>query len=132
VFPQPGIDDIESFIRTFERQLDGDYGDGIVSPGSYIQFFVSPILGPNDCLEIGENNSRLSGGIILGTTDDVADTPSSGEISTALVQRFGAVSSNGMYLKSNPIIGEDIKDPSAQILSKVDVPNSYIICNPKV
>ncbi|KAK0729180.1 hypothetical protein B0T21DRAFT_370519 [Apiosordaria backusii] len=102
-------EDMESFIRSFKGE---DATGGIVTPGSYVQFFTEVIPPtettrpklpwPYDCptFAIGTSGGQ--------TSSEVETFPN----------LFGAVSSEGVYLSS---------EKNAAITTKLDAPRSYVV-----
>ena len=114
-YTTPGDEDIESFIKSFQGESSAD---SIVTPGSYVQFFVSPTL-LQDSISTIVNNGALPT-TVLGTHDissteiEVIGTPSI-EI---LPSHFGGISTQGLFISST--------SSSNKLITKLGAPNSYI------
>ncbi|OHW95497.1 hypothetical protein CSPAE12_05915 [Colletotrichum incanum] len=112
-------EDLDSFIRSFESQHDGGAQQGVVAPGSYIQYFVTAPMSARP------NVSRPDGAtlnIAFGTSESAiseaplsTDGPSDWKV---VPEHFGAVSSHGLFIKSQ------VNDFTSE--SKLDAPGSWV------
>ncbi|KAK3988073.1 hypothetical protein QBC44DRAFT_351385 [Cladorrhinum sp. PSN332] len=111
-------EDLESFIRSFKGE-DAANGNGIVTPGSYVQFFAEGIY-PR---AYGKKAFHPNGSAYaLGTTSEgkqesrqVEDSKPSWKVDPGL---FGAVSSEGIYVETDT--------PQQVTKTKIDAPSSYV------
>ncbi|CAP69383.1 uncharacterized protein PODANS_1_10470 [Podospora anserina S mat+] len=102
-------EDMESFIRSFKRE---DATGGIVTPGSYVQFFTEAIPPTEKTrLKLAWPSDRPT--FAIGTSGG----KTSEEVET-FPDLFGAVSSEGVYISS---------EENAAITTKLDAPQSYVV-----
>ncbi|KAK1600414.1 uncharacterized protein LY79DRAFT_503681 [Colletotrichum navitas] len=113
--------DLESFIRSFESQHDGGDQQGVVSPGSWIQYFVSPPMSarPNPPRPRGATMEIALGASESATSEEPPRTDGPPEWK-AIPEHFGAVSNHGLFVKceTSGLVSE----------SKLDVPGSWVGC----
>lgn len=114
-YTTPGDEDIESFIKSFRGESSAD---SIVAPGSYVQFFVSPMHTPKS-RSILDNSGSLPS-TVLGTHEiSSTETKESGTPSIELIPGlFGGVSTQGLFISS--------ASSNNKLITKVDAPHSYI------
>ncbi|KAK2065865.1 hypothetical protein LY76DRAFT_530179 [Colletotrichum caudatum] len=112
-------EDLESFIRSFESRHNGGDQQGVVSPGSWIQYFVSPPMSarPNPPRPYGATMSIALGVSGSATSEEPPSIDGSSEWKV-VPEHFGAVSDHGLFLK------HDVKGLVSQ--SKLDVPGSWV------
>lgn len=111
-------DDLDSFIQSFSSQHDGGVLGGVVAPGSYVQYLVSPPAGAKPALFTAEGPSTS---IAFGTSEEalansVAEGPAGWEF---VPGQFGAVTSHGLF-----VAGKSSSGTSSE--TKLDVPDSWI------
>ncbi|KAK2004701.1 hypothetical protein LX36DRAFT_356514 [Colletotrichum falcatum] len=113
--------DLESFIRSFENRHDGIDQQDVVSPGSYIQYFVSPPMSarPNPPRPHGATLSFALGASGNATSEEPPSTDDSSDWKL-VPEHFGAVSNHGLFVKHE--IGRLVSE------SKLDVPGSWAGC----
>lgn len=112
-------DDLDSFIRSFSSQHDGGAQEGVVAPGSFVQYFVSPPATAKPELPVGEGSSTS---VAFGASESaIADNPPSTKSPSAgwklVPDHFGAVTSHGVFITSGAKKSMD---------SKLDAPDSWI------
>ncbi|KAF9879898.1 6-phosphogluconate dehydrogenase [Colletotrichum karsti] len=111
-------DDLDSFIRSFSSQHDGHAQEGVVAPGSYVQYFVSPPATAKSELPQGDDTSTS---IAFGASEAslAENSPSTGGPSGWKLNpdHFGAVTSHGLFITS---------ETNKSIDSKLDAPDSWI------
>jgi hypothetical protein len=119
-------EDLESFIRSFKGE-DAAGGGGIVTPGSYVQFFTEGIY-PRayDTKTFHPNGSAYAIGTASegkkDSTARVEDRKEGWKVESGL---FGAVSSEAIYVKSDhPELGG--------FKTKIDAPSSYMVTVPSL
>ncbi|KAL0938984.1 uncharacterized protein CTRU02_205593 [Colletotrichum truncatum] len=114
-------DDLDSFIRSFSSQLDGAIQGGVVAPGSYVQYFVSPPATAKPELPSGKGSfTSVSFGVsenALAEDLPLAEGPSNW---TIVPDHFGAVTSHGLFIASG---ASKSGEPTE---SKLDAPDSWI------
>lgn len=105
-------EDLESFIRSFKGE---EGAGGIVTPGSYVQFFTESIR-PRSIESGGSlyalGTPRISGASEIGMGSCMHPK---------LDRVFGAFSSEGVYLSSE----------GSAVMTKLDAPRSYVVCGIK-
>ncbi|KAF6840776.1 6-phosphogluconate dehydrogenase [Colletotrichum musicola] len=113
-------DDLDSFIQSFSSQHDGSVLGGVVAPGSYVQYFVSPPAGAKPAVSVAE---RPSTSIAFGTSEaalgeavDSTKGPSDWEF---VPGHFGAVTSHGLFVAGKSSSGTFSE-------TKLDVPDAWI------
>jgi hypothetical protein len=118
-YAAPGDDDIESFIRSFKGETAAD---NVITPGSYIQFLVEPATSPSEPASTTKTSS--STGLKLPTVS-IGTCPANEDQEQAmdgdvqvLMDYFGALSSQGVFVASSP-----------EVSTKIDVPNTRIAVN---
>ncbi|KAK4239823.1 hypothetical protein C8A03DRAFT_13814 [Achaetomium macrosporum] len=110
---------LESFINSFKGETSAG---GIVTPGSYVQFFVEPALPPQDDARVTPSAPRTLT-IVFGTHARPIRPPLAGSDSVkAWPSLFGALSSEAMYISHRG----GARDGHA-IATKIDVPRSYMV-----
>ncbi|TDZ73249.1 hypothetical protein CTRI78_v001407 [Colletotrichum trifolii] len=111
-------DDLDSFIRSFASQHDGGAQEGVVAPGSYVQYFVSPPPTAKPAATTGEQLSLAFGTSESALAEDTAaaEGPSEWKL---VPGHFGAVTSHGLFLGSHCTAGKPME-------SKLDAPDSWI------
>ncbi|KAK4205331.1 hypothetical protein QBC40DRAFT_271526 [Triangularia verruculosa] len=102
-------EDMESFIRSFKGE---DATGGIVTPGSYVQFFTEAIP-PTETTRPKLPWPSDSPTFAIGTPGGKA----SGQVET-FPNLFGAVSAEGVYISS---------EENTSITTKLDAPQSYVV-----
>lgn len=119
--PSSEEEDLDSFIRSFTSQHDGSAQEGVVAPGSYIQYFVTPAASARPALS-AENVSTLS--LAFGTSESalaedssLAEGPSGWEL---VPGHFGAVTSHGVFIASRA------GDEPYSDESKLDTPGAWL------
>jgi hypothetical protein len=112
---------MEDFIESFQNQYSGASQHGVVSPGSYLQFFIAP----STAVQAGELAPReLFEGLAIGTADsqDEFDVPNQDGMTngswTLVPGHFGGVSSHGIFISGH--------GPRGPLQSKIDTPGSYL------
>ncbi|KAK3383795.1 hypothetical protein B0T24DRAFT_543599 [Lasiosphaeria ovina] len=125
----PDQEDIENFIRSFHGD---ESGGAIVTPGSFVQFLVEPAGSP-PAGEVGQGSQAESNDtgpleIVVGTQDQVADSLAGPDHIEVGVNLFGAISSEGVYVISQPGAGQGSGRPA--ITTKIDASNSYVVSSP--
>ncbi|OHE98889.1 hypothetical protein CORC01_05785 [Colletotrichum orchidophilum] len=112
-------EDLDIFIRSFANRRFGD-ADGVVGPGSYIQYFVTPPSSAKPKMPPGDVSQFTD---CFGMTDDAqleASSLNPGPTEWKSVrQQFGAVTSHGLFVEYRP-------RPSPGMETKLDVPGSWI------
>ncbi|KAK4165699.1 hypothetical protein QBC43DRAFT_314984 [Cladorrhinum sp. PSN259] len=119
-------EDLESFIRSFKGE-DVAGGGGIVTPGSYVQFFTEGIY-PRayDTKAFHPNGSAYAIGTASegkkDSTARVEDRKEGWKVESGL---FGAVSSEAIYVESDHAELGGFK-------TKIDAPSSYMVMVPSL
>ncbi|KAK1512889.1 hypothetical protein CTAM01_00284 [Colletotrichum tamarilloi] len=115
-------EDLDSFIRSFENRNDGggDAEQGVIAPGSYIQYFVAPPFTAAKANTAAEGESQFTDS--FGVTDDArleaSPVPASRDWKQ-IRHQFGAVTTHGLFLECrslHPLVRE----------TKLDVPGAWI------
>ncbi|KAK3310557.1 uncharacterized protein B0T15DRAFT_489232 [Chaetomium strumarium] len=128
--------DLESFISSFRGDTSAG---GIITPGSYVQFFVEPALpSPQEDDDYApvtrSSSSSSSSSVRFRTLTTVFGTHARPPIRSPLAATasdpvrawpglFGALSSEAMYISHR---GET-RDGQVVIATKIDVPRSYMV-----
>ncbi|KAJ3948037.1 uncharacterized protein N0V96_002279 [Colletotrichum fioriniae] len=115
-------EDLDSFIRSFENRNEGggDAEQGVIAPGSYIQYFVAPPFTATKRHTAADGESQFTDS--FGVTDDARLEASSVPTSRDWKQiqhQFGAVTTHGLFLECRslrPLVRE----------TKLDVPGAWI------
>lgn len=114
-------EDLDSFIRSFSSQHDGKAQEGVVAPGSYVQYFVSPPATAKPALSPTQSSfaNVAFGASESALAEDTASTegPSGWEI---VPGHFGAVSSHGLFIASQ---GNKLAHTTE---TKLDVPDTWV------
>lgn len=114
-------DDLESFMDSFSGK------GGIVFPGSYVQFFMEAAnptrreYSQHIKRRWDPSDNAASPTVVLGTPGAALSAPPS--ISGVWPSLFGAVSSEGMFLKSAQV---QEADGGIMLTTKIDAPRSYV------
>ncbi|KAF5527322.1 hypothetical protein CGCA056_v000650 [Colletotrichum aenigma] len=119
--PSSEEEDLDSFIRSFSSQHDGKAQEGVVAPGSYVQYFVSPPATAKPALSPTQSSfaNVAFGASESALAEDTASTegPSGWEI---VPGHFGAVSSHGLFIASQ---GNTLAHTTE---TKLDVPDTWV------
>lgn len=123
---------MDDFIRAF----GGENEETIVSPGSYVQFFVVAASAT------ASTPQWQLPAATLGTleSDEVDDEPRSSDGSSSpdaefelITGHFGALSSNGLFLESVSRVPDGVEQQDARdstmdrdFCTKIDVPRTFI------
>ncbi|KAK0618156.1 hypothetical protein B0T17DRAFT_592027 [Bombardia bombarda] len=122
-YSTPDQEDVESFIRSF---MGEDTGGGVVAPGSFVQFFVELAGSLTTEIEV-DVDSRVDSidepTLIIGSQDPAAEIPGPKQAEVSL-NLFGAVSSEGIYLASDP--ATEGREVGEAIMTKIDSTASYV------
>ncbi|KAK1973008.1 hypothetical protein LY78DRAFT_687807 [Colletotrichum sublineola] len=112
--------DLESFIRSFENRHEGGDQQDVVSPGSYIQYFASPLMSarPNPPRPHGATLAFALGASGSATSEEPLSTNDCSEWKV-IPEHFGAVSNHGLFVKNETSEGFISE-------SKIDVPGSWV------
>ncbi|KAK1985365.1 hypothetical protein LZ30DRAFT_708759 [Colletotrichum cereale] len=120
-------EDLESFIRSFENRHMEGAEQGVVSPGAYIQFFVSPPMSarPDPPRPRGSTFVYSFGTSVDATSEESPSTGRGSSEWNVVPEHFGAVSNHGLFVKHQTIV-TDTTDFVTE--SKLDVPGTWVGC----
>ncbi|GKT42143.1 uncharacterized protein ColSpa_02324 [Colletotrichum spaethianum] len=114
-----GEEDLDSFISSFMSQHDGSAQQGVVAPGSYIQYAITPAMSarPDVSTSKGATLSIAFGASEPAMSEEPLSTAGSSKWKV-VPGHFGAVSSHGLFIKSetNGFVSD----------SKLDAPGSWL------
>jgi len=121
----PQDDTVDRFHRILEQRMDSDAAvgaqDGIVSPGSFVQFFVTPSASRRP-EELPLGHKYVFGTAPWGYAEPTTTASKPGGI-VARKDSFGGLTTHGLFLGS----GSDSSQGSSGVLySKIDVPHSFV------
>lgn len=119
----PDEEDVERFIRSFKGETSPD---DVITPGSYIQFFVEPIH-PSQKVSAISRPERAGldfPGVVVGTCDTAEEGEHSVEDGVQVVtDYFGALSSQGMFIAST---ADTVGSHGMGLSTKIDAPNCRV------
>jgi hypothetical protein len=122
-YSPPKDDSAARFERLLEQRMDGKLPEeGIVTPGSYVQFYTAPHLSMS-------RGADLDKKFVLGTTPWGYSQGSDGEspASPTDIQvthgTFGGLSRQGLFLHSASL---SAAGKAMEVISKIDSPYSYV------
>ncbi|KXH47307.1 hypothetical protein CSAL01_08464 [Colletotrichum salicis] len=117
-------EDLDSFIRSFENRNEGggvDAEQGVIAPGSYIQYFVVPPFTAAKVHAVVEKESQFTD--CFGMTDDARLEASAlvpvSKAWQSIRHQFGAVTTHGLFIECR-------SEPPLVRETKLDVPGAWI------
>lgn len=121
-YSTPDDEDIERFIRSFKGE---NSPDDVITPGSYIQFFVEPLQSPRETSIAGA--SALDGPkVVVGTCAAADESVRSVEDGAEVVtDYFGALSAQGMFFASGAGVSGG-SGTTLEVSTKIDAPNCRV------
>jgi hypothetical protein len=126
-YPLPGQDGIERFAQSLQNRQKGEPDTGIVTPGSYVQFYAAPTREYEKRAPSYNDRSDY----LFATTascGQVSDRPAfstPGKPEGILHKdHFSAVTDYGLYLRSRSETG--VGEGEKEIQLKIDVPFSVV------
>ena len=121
-YSMPDEEDVERFIRSFKGESSPD---DVITPGSYIQFFVEPIQSPQNTSTVSRSELAHPE-IVVGTCAAADEWASAVDDGVQIVMdHFGALSAQGMFISSSPDTIEGDRT-ATEISTKIDAPNCRV------
>ncbi|KAK3941577.1 hypothetical protein QBC46DRAFT_458267 [Diplogelasinospora grovesii] len=112
-YSNPDQEDVESFIRSFKGEDDSP--GSIVTPGSYVQFLVEPIPSKQVQQEETSGSEKSENTLVIGTQNAAAAEPAKADGTQVILDQFGAVSAQGIYISSTNTMATTTTQPRAKI-----------------